>query len=486
MKRYFSFVILSILSLSLTYAQNPENDQIRIKIDANVNGEAVHIDTSINQLSDFDIDAFLEELGIEDELEQLNIDINSGFDFDFNWDQLAIEEMMEGLQNIEMPELPELPEMPELAELSYMGFNKAMLGVYTDKVPEGAKITSIIENSGAEAAGLKEDDIITKIDDRTIESPSNLSEVIGMYEPNTAVKVTYIRNGTTQTVTATLKENEEYMDWENMEWPKIDTMNFKWDKAEWEEMFNAEPHGFLGVYLDDADGKVLINGVEEGSAAEAAGLKEGDILKEINGTSINNYDQVIEIMHATKPGDKVNITYEREGKQMKTEATLKESKTNMFYWNDNEGEEDGYMPNIIIDHIAPCPPGSVYSYNSTDGKKNVNVCITVVTKSDSDTPAPSRNSSTNSNHPLMNPDNLVIYSNPTSGSFNVKFSLPDAGDVKIVITDVNGKEVFEENIDNFSGAYDKTITLGDAAAKGTYFVKVSQDGYSSTKTVVLQ
>ena len=152
-----------------------------------------------------------------------------------------------------------------------------------------------------------------------------------------------------------------------------------------------------------------------------------------------------------------------------------------------EDKEIKRTPNMNFNFTTPCLPGSVYTYNSTDGKKNVNVCITVVTKSDSAYHAPSTNKSfQNENHPLLNPDNLSIYSNPTTGSFNVKFNLPDAGDVKIIITDLNGKEVYQENINNFSGAYDKTISLGDGAAKGTYFVKVTQGGYSSTKTVVLQ
>src|SRR2546423_2963659 len=42
-----------------------------------------------------------------------------------------------------------------------MDENTAMLGVVTEKTDEGLKITDITEGSGAEKAGLKEDDIIT-------------------------------------------------------------------------------------------------------------------------------------------------------------------------------------------------------------------------------------------------------------------------------------------------------------------------------------
>ena len=64
--------------------QNPDQP-IRIKIDANVDGKTVKIDTNINALEDFDLDALLKELGVEQELQQLNIDINSGMEF--NWDE---------------------------------------------------------------------------------------------------------------------------------------------------------------------------------------------------------------------------------------------------------------------------------------------------------------------------------------------------------------------------------------------------------------
>ena len=172
-------LIFSLFTLcNLTFGQNPENGQIRIKIDANVDGEKVKIDTSIDALSDFDIDGLLKELGLDEELSQLNIDINSGFNFE--WDEQAFEEMMEGLQNIEMPEMPEMPVIPNLEnlkELEFLSSNKAILGVYTDKVPEGAKITGLVVESGAIDAGLKEGDIITGIDAKTIESPLSLIHI---------------------------------------------------------------------------------------------------------------------------------------------------------------------------------------------------------------------------------------------------------------------------------------------------------------------
>ncbi len=52
--------------------------------------------------------------------------------------------------------------------------NKALLGVQSKVVQEGAEITEINKESAAENAGLKEGDIITKINDKPLTKENNL------------------------------------------------------------------------------------------------------------------------------------------------------------------------------------------------------------------------------------------------------------------------------------------------------------------------
>lgn len=474
------------LSVTCLQAQNSDN-QIRVRIDAQVDGQQVHIDTAIDNLSDLNLDQYLQELGVEDELNQLNIDINTHSSGQF-WDQAAFEEMMRGLEDlrIEIPAIPSIPDIPtipdvtgimsdELANADIFYSNKALLGVFTEKTQEGARITSLSENSAAAEAGLQDGDIITMIDKRTIESPSNLSEVIGMYNPGDIITVTFLREGKEMTAKATLKENTNSFDFSgyNFNWNDSSNGNpFVFDMAE-------ETHGFLGVYLEDGDDAVVITGVEEGSAAEKAGLQEGDILLEINNNKMRSYDDVVDFMAKTKPGEKVSITYERAGKKKTTDAELKES-NNTYFFNFN-GDEGYLMPNIDIMPATPCPPGSVYSYNSGDGKKVVSICITAEQGKEG-----ADETDDAASHPLLNTDNLKVFSNPSNGTFQVQFSLPEEGNTYVTINDFQGKEVYTETLMNFSGNYDRTISLGKEVAKGTYFVKVSQNGYSSTKTVVIQ
>jgi len=74
------------------------------------------------------------------------------------------------------------------------GVNHAMLGVTTEKTDEGAKINSITKESAAEKIGLKEGDVITKIDDTKIEDPDDLSAAIKTHKPGDKVAVTYLRD----------------------------------------------------------------------------------------------------------------------------------------------------------------------------------------------------------------------------------------------------------------------------------------------------
>ncbi len=68
---------------------------------------------------------------------------------------------------------------------------------------------------------------------------------------------------------------------------------------------------------------VYVAGVNPGSAAEAAGLKEGDIITRINGTIVNSSSELQEIIARNRPGDKVKVDYLRKGKEHTIDAVLK-------------------------------------------------------------------------------------------------------------------------------------------------------------------
>ncbi len=78
----------------------------------------------------------------------------------------------------------------------------------------------------------------------------------------------------------------------------------------------------LGVVTEGNDKGAEIQSVSKESAAEKAGLKKGDIITKIGNKKIESTDDVTEAIHERKPGDKVDITYLRDGKEQKLTAEL--------------------------------------------------------------------------------------------------------------------------------------------------------------------
>jgi len=74
--------------------------------------------------------------------------------------------------------------------------------------------------------------------------------------------------------------------------------------------------------IKDGDG-VYVMDVAKNSAAEEAGIQKGDFITKINGNSISTGTELIEKIAIMRPGDKVNITYERNGVEKNAAVTLK-------------------------------------------------------------------------------------------------------------------------------------------------------------------
>ena len=67
---------------------------------------------------------------------------------------------------------------------------------------------------------------------------------------------------------------------------------------------------------------VYINSVVDGSGAAEAGLQSGDIITKIDGQAVTDSSEVMIDVRSHKIGDKIQITYVRDGKEQTTEVTL--------------------------------------------------------------------------------------------------------------------------------------------------------------------
>ncbi|MFZ9300198.1 MAG: trypsin-like peptidase domain-containing protein [Chitinophagaceae bacterium] len=68
---------------------------------------------------------------------------------------------------------------------------------------------------------------------------------------------------------------------------------------------------------------VYVREVAKDGAAANSGLKEGDYITKINGVKVVSGSEMVEQVAGYKPGDKITITYQRDGKEYNSTITLK-------------------------------------------------------------------------------------------------------------------------------------------------------------------
>lgn len=210
----------------------------------------------------------------------------------------------------------------------------AMLGVTTEKAEGGVEIQDITKESGAAKAGLKEGDIITKIGDTKIEDPDDLSKAVREHKPGDKVVVTYLRDKKEQKATAELTKWKGTSVWTV---PGMDmNMNMNFDKLmprvvpgirtpygqNWSWSGGGGPKLGLSVQdTDDGKGVKVIDVDDEGNANKA-GIKEDDIITEVDGKAVNSADEIAKIIKESKDKTSVMFKLQRSGKTQNIEVKI--------------------------------------------------------------------------------------------------------------------------------------------------------------------
>ncbi len=169
-------------------------------------------------------------------------------------------------------------------------------------VNEGAYIGGFAEKSSAKDAGIKEGDVIVKIDEAEIKSNTALTEAIGRHRPGDKVNVVVNRKGKEFNIPVTLKSRDG----------KIGLI-----KAE-----EREGLASLGLDLEEVDGKVLkkldidhgvrVRDLGNGKPAKYTEMREGFIITKVNDEPVRNVKDFSELLKKKKQGDLIILsgTYE--------------------------------------------------------------------------------------------------------------------------------------------------------------------------------
>lgn len=171
---------------------------------------------------------------------------------------------------------------------------------------EGVLVNEVFEKDPAAEAGIKPGDIILTIDGSVVDSPNKLSRLIGALPPGAAPKIEVVRDFTRQTLTVPLSERR--------------------DTAVTASLPQSRTEVKLGLDLQDLSAGlaekfklretrgVLITKVDPGSLAHAEGLREGDLIKEVNRADVATVGEFTVAITKVRRGDTVLLRVLRENR----------------------------------------------------------------------------------------------------------------------------------------------------------------------------
>jgi C-terminal processing protease CtpA/Prc len=212
------------------------------------------------------------------------------------------------------PDPPVRPERRAMERVFAMAGGGYRLGVVLSeinphlrddlKVDAGVLVDEVLSDSPAEKAGLKDGDIIVRMDGKNVESERDIRETLNNLEDSKPITVDVVRNGKALQLTVTPEKQERTLLANfSRNYIGVDLQEMDSDLARY---FQAQP-----------DSGILIARVEPDTPAQKAGLKSGDVITEINGQKVRTQKDLRKELDDVKEGESANLTILRQGKSQK-------------------------------------------------------------------------------------------------------------------------------------------------------------------------
>jgi serine protease Do len=178
------------------------------------------------------------------------------------------------------------------------------------KSTAGALVGDVTANGPADKAGIKRGDIIISFNGNKIENSTQLRQVVAQAEPNSIAKVILLRDGREVPVSVVLGER-----------PK----DFSGGNDQPEDAPEEKTGEKLGLAIQTLtpdiapqlgyrnEHGVLINSVTSGSPADEAGLRRGDLIKEVNRAEVRTAQEFKRLVSRAQSGDSIVLLVNRRG-----------------------------------------------------------------------------------------------------------------------------------------------------------------------------
>jgi len=182
--------------------------------------------------------------------------------------------------------------------------NGDMAEYYGIEDKKGVFVADVFEGDPADQAGIKAKDIILEVNGEKIKTSRQLTSMIAGIAVGDHARIKILRDGKEKTVKVKIAKRTE------------DKLSARERPKEQAEEFgirvsDLKPEIVQQFNIDETSG-VIVTHVESGSKGDDAGVRPGDIIKEINRKPVKNTEDYQAILQELSSGDAVNLFLRRE------------------------------------------------------------------------------------------------------------------------------------------------------------------------------
>ncbi len=195
----------------------------------------------------------------------------------------------------------------------YLGVNITNLDERTAEAfgvdsTNGALVSNVSPGGPAESAGLRNGDIIVKVDDHRVVDTRDLIDYVAGKAPGTRVKVEFVRNGRSLDSQILLGERDSVNEVAAIADPE--EVELEWLGLQYQDITPGlrENHG-----LDDDIEGVIVTDIAVSSPLIDEGVIPGDIITEINGEPVESSGEFSEIVGGKESGTLLRLYLRRLG-----------------------------------------------------------------------------------------------------------------------------------------------------------------------------
>ena len=253
-----------------------------------------------------------------------------------------------------VPPVPPVPPMPPVSP--YLGIGITEINaerVKALKLAEegGIEITRVEEDSPAAKAGLKKGDVVLEYQGQRVQGTEQFVRLVRETPAGRQVKLVILREGATQTITATVAQRKAMTfrgqgEWQHNLEKQMEQLG---ERLKGLKEFDIRMHmpdvpgpmmmtwrsGLLGVEAESLKAQlaeyfgvkegVLVRQVTKGSAAEKAGIKAGDVITKVDNEKVSTPGEVTGAIRSALPKKKtIPVTVVRNRQETTLNVTIEE------------------------------------------------------------------------------------------------------------------------------------------------------------------